>query len=116
MRSVAGTLKSGKPKTFVEKCLAGTALCSDIDEFVDEWHEGNGPGSLRAYLGFTKEEYALWVEKPQSLNVILFARARDLTLHDAVEKCANHSVAPRAASVRQAREIRLWLKRTNRLK
>jgi hypothetical protein len=88
---VAGVLKSDKPTSFMGKCLAGEASPSDIDDFVDQWHEGSGEGSLRAFLGFTKEEYALWVEQPQSLDIILFARMRHLNLRDVVKLCFKRS-------------------------
>ncbi len=60
-------------KSFVEACLAGEARADEIDQFVDQWHESDFGCSLADYLGFSDEEYAEWVENPQSLSVILFA-------------------------------------------
>lgn len=60
-------------KSFVESCLAGEARADQIDRFVDEWHESDIGCSLAEYLGFSGEEYAEWVENPESLSVILFA-------------------------------------------
>ena len=63
---------SEQPSTFVDRCLAGEALLEEIDDYVDRWHASGGSGqSLAAYLGFTPDEYALWVEQPQALNYVI---------------------------------------------
>jgi hypothetical protein len=64
--------------TFVEKCLSGDAFADDIDDYIDQWHEGAGQGELHEFLGFTEEEYALWVERPEALGRILDARKQHL--------------------------------------
>ena len=50
-------------KTFVERCLEGTAQPDDVDDWVTAWHNSE-PGSedltLYEYLGFTPEEGAIW--------------------------------------------------------
>ncbi len=60
--------------TFVAKCLGGDCVSEEIDSYVDRWHDGDSEQSLAAFLGFTPEEYAVWVEIPQSLEWILEAR------------------------------------------
>jgi len=65
---------SDKRKTFVDLYLEGEVESSAIDGFIDQWHEGNLPTSLEAFLGFTREEYARWVEQPWKLDSILSAR------------------------------------------
>jgi hypothetical protein len=57
------------------KFLEGDALESEIDRFVEEWHQATGTNeTLAEFLGFTEEEYALWVEQPQALRLILSRR------------------------------------------
>jgi hypothetical protein len=60
--------------TFVEKCLSGEAVADEIDDYIDQWHEECGTGELYEFLGFTQEEYALWVDRPEALGQILDAR------------------------------------------
>ena len=62
-------------KTFLDLVLTGEAHQDDIDDFVDQWHEGNTSCSLAEFLGMSDDEYALWVEKPSALNLILQAHA-----------------------------------------
>jgi hypothetical protein len=81
---VAGALKSEKRETFVARCLAGTAAPSDIDDFVERWHSSESSRSLRQCLGFTADEYAIWVRQPRALGIILFARMERMDLGDAV--------------------------------
>ena len=62
-------------KTFLDLVLAGDARQDDIDDFVDRWHDGDASCSLAEFLGMSADDYALWVEKPAALNLILQAHA-----------------------------------------
>jgi len=62
--------------TFVEKYLHGRARPSEIEDFVEQWHEGNIDCPLPEFLGLTNEEYAHWVEDPTSLWVALLPKLR----------------------------------------
>ena len=67
-------------KTFLDLVLAGDARQDDIDDFVDRWHDGDASCPLAAFLGMSDDEYALWVEKPSSLSLILQAHAAGMRL------------------------------------
>lgn len=67
-------------KSFIELCLRGEAHLSDIDHFVDEWHESDSDKSIEEFLGMTFEEYALWVENPNTLKYIIAARKTNVPL------------------------------------
>ncbi len=71
---------SHKKRSFVEQCIAGQVAEDAIDELVDRWHAGDGDSDLAEYLGFTQEEYAVWVERPESLRSILDARRASTVL------------------------------------
>ena len=62
-----------QPTNFIEFCLAGKALVDDVYAFIDEWHSSDSQLQLSQYLGMTAEEYALWLEKPESLRFIVYA-------------------------------------------
>jgi len=70
-------------KSFIEKVLAGKATAESIDNFIDQWHEGNGSETLPDYLGMTEDEYALWVETPEALDLIIQARTAGMRLQKA---------------------------------
>jgi hypothetical protein len=67
-------------KTFLDLVLAGDARQDDIDDFVDQWHDGDASCSLAEFLGMSDDEYALWVEKPATLSLILQAHAEGMRL------------------------------------
>lgn len=60
--------------TFIQQCLRGDALSSDVNDFVDAWHEAGTDLPLYAFLGMTHDEYKLWLEKPAALDLIISAR------------------------------------------
>ncbi|HMS74138.1 hypothetical protein [Gordonia sp. (in: high G+C Gram-positive bacteria)] len=61
--------------TFVDACLAGRADREDIDDWVDRWHDGEGPDlSLYEFLGFTPHETRLWLKDSRTLGAIISGR------------------------------------------
>lgn len=60
--------------TFIEKCLRGDESPEDIDDYVDQWHEGAFDQPLHTFLGMTPQEYSAWLTRPDTLSTILNAR------------------------------------------
>jgi hypothetical protein len=56
---------------FIEIVLSGKLAAEAIDEFVASWHASNDHRALSEALGFSNEEYALWVERPAALDQII---------------------------------------------
>jgi hypothetical protein len=100
--------------TFVDLCLKGEVLAEEIDDFVDAWHEGGTGKPLYAFLGMTREEYGLWVEKPAALSIILEARKRGGQISD-FRALADFRMAARAVSEEDIEDLVEWLKRTRRI-
>ncbi len=100
---------------FIEKVLAGVVLDTEIDDFVQQWHESKATVGLAEFLGFTNQEYALWVEQPESLRSILFCRQYEIDLSDASAWQNAHRVAARSQQAGNAKALLLWLKQTGRL-
>lgn len=63
-------------RTFVDACLHGEALLTDVDDWIAEWHASGSGRSLDAFLGFSSEEGALFAERPESLRFIVAAHLR----------------------------------------
>jgi hypothetical protein len=106
---------SHRTRTFVDLCLDGEALADDIDDFVDEWHDGGTGIPLYRFLGFTHDEYKLWVERPNSLDLILYARKYDRGLDEVRTADQFHRLAARSLSADDRDELIAWLKQTGRL-
>ncbi len=75
-------------KTFVDLCFEGQADPKDIDQYVELWHKSDDGRSLAEFLGFSDEEYALWVEKPRALRHILSAKKNRMSPRQALRQSA----------------------------
>ncbi len=85
-------------QSFLDRVMAGTVLISEIDDFVEKWHQGQSSEKLHDYLGMRREEYSLWLENPDMLAVICAARRRQQSVAQAVnENLLNRRLAARSA-------------------
>ena len=97
--------------TFVDKCLSGEALTDEIDDYINNWHEGEGQDlELHDYLGLTWEEYSLWGTRPSILPSIFSSRRKKIPFGQELE-LEQLSLATRAGSVKEAKEMEEWLKK-----
>lgn len=94
---------------FVVKCINGDALLSEIDDYIDLWHNNDTGMPLHAFLGMTQKEYALYVEDEQYLASIVTARKQKVDIKLVIES----QVAMVARSDNQVKSDRLqrWLKK-----
>jgi hypothetical protein len=100
---------------FVDMCLRGDALADEVDDFVDRWHNSDSQEELAEFLGFTPEEYALWVEKPNSIHFIVHARRNGSPLSSLRNVAQTYQLAARSLSAEDADELTEWLKKTGRI-
>lgn len=104
-------------RTFVSRALAGEILDLEaIDDEIDRWHGASTSMSLPEWLGLSDDEYALFVEKPEALAVILMARRHDQPLREFLAMVDGPmALAARGAKPAEVESIRAWLKSTGRL-
>ena len=95
---------------FIEKCMAGELLESEIDDFVQAWHDGEIEiKDLHDALGMNWEEYSVWATSPSVLRYIIAARRRGTTL-DSELNDQRYALAARAETGLEAIRITKWLK------
>lgn len=94
---------------FISDCINGDALLSEIDDYIDLWHDSDTDLSLHDYLGMTQKEYALYVEDEQYLATIVTAHKEGVNIKLVIES----QTAMSARSDNQAKSDRLqrWLKK-----
>jgi hypothetical protein len=102
-------------ETYVDQVLAGKALWTDIDDYIDLWHQGNEPVDIEEFLGMSQEDYSLFVEEPRSLRFILAAHEGRESVADLLERVDEHAIAARGLDAADARKVRDWLRETGRL-
>ncbi len=62
-----------KKATFVQMCIEGKAAPTEIDDWVDRWHEGAEQDSLADFLEMSPAEYGRWIAHPEYLQEIIAA-------------------------------------------
>ncbi|MEN1834285.1 hypothetical protein AAIM60_15475 [Pseudomonas lijiangensis] len=97
--------------SFVELCLKGDVLEEEIDQFVEDWHEGRQGADieLHEYLGMSWEEYQLWSTTPSVLPFVLAARKCGIRLEDQLAQ-DTFAIATSASSVAKATKVEVWLR------
>ena len=108
-------MSNNSSKKFIDMVLEGDAFDTEIDDFVEAWHHGDSKLSLADFLGFTNEEYAIWVEQPESLRSILFCRKQTIPLVEHSEWQEAHRLAARSQGLGDPDKLLKWLKKTGRL-
>ncbi|KHE92678.1 MAG: hypothetical protein SCABRO_01568 [Candidatus Scalindua brodae] len=102
-------------KSFIELCLEGLADLTEIDEFIEEWHSSKEDIPIYEYLGMKRNEYAIWVERPEALRFILFSRQYGVSIKDTIDQMTELPLAARAADTKELDAVIKWLKRTGRI-
>ncbi|MGO9744388.1 MAG: hypothetical protein ACLPN5_23275 [Roseiarcus sp.] len=99
-------------QSFLDHVMAGTVLISEIDDFVERWHQGQSSEELHDYLGMRPEEYSLWLENPDMLAVICAARQRQQSVAEAVnENMLGLRSAARSGNGAKLKSLESWLRR-----
>ncbi|NAS97186.1 hypothetical protein CU664_09135 [Pseudomonas syringae pv. actinidifoliorum] len=77
--------------SFVEQYLKGSVLEQEIEQFVEDWHEGREGADmeLHEYLGMSWDEYQIWVTTPSVLSTVLAARKRGISLEQQLADQSN---------------------------
>ena len=106
--------------TFVEACLHGKAFLTEVDDWVDEWHDSNGmvageSVTLDDFLGFSPEEGRLWAEQPQSLRFIVAAHRFGRGVSELLTDRDDYALAARSSAPSQASGVLKWLQDHGRL-
>lgn len=101
-------------KYFVSLCTTGECAASEIYDFVGRWHASDSNSSLAAYLGMTDDEYGLWVERSDALELILLARRKTTSVGLAVYLDSPIAESARIAASGFQESLLNWLKSTGR--
>ncbi|MGB0879596.1 MAG: hypothetical protein ACPGTO_03425 [Polaribacter sp.] len=56
---------------FIKDCINGDALLTEIDNYIDNWHNSDIEIPIHIFLGMNKKEYALFVKDKTYLATIV---------------------------------------------
>lgn len=94
---------------FAASVLSGKALESDINDYIDEWHDGDSTLELHEYLGLTNDEFSLYVEQPRSLSFIFNSRVYNRDISNLLKDNEVHKIAARSLRDDESEGLVTWL-------
>jgi hypothetical protein len=80
---------------FIQNCIRGEAFLSEVDNYIDQWHNSETDMPLHTFLGMSKQEYALFVQDEIYLTSIVTAHKEKV---DNIENIINNPFAMEAIS------------------
>jgi len=93
---------------FITNCIKGDALLSEVNDYIDMWHDSDSKLPLHEFLGMTRKEYDLFVQDEKYLASIVTAH-RDKK--DIVKIIAEQiSMAARSDDQSKSERLERWLK------
>jgi len=93
---------------FIQDCINGDALLSDIDDYIDSWSETETDLPLHDFLGMTKKEYSLFVQDEDYLASIVTAHKKNISIEEIMEE--HIKLAARSDSQAKSQMLERWLK------
>jgi len=92
---------------FIIDCLNGDALMSDINDYIDQWHESDLDLPLYVFLGMSDIEYNFFVEDENYLGSIISAHKFNKNVVSLVKD--EIAMAARSDDATKAKRIQKWL-------
>jgi len=112
--------RSQERSTFIDLVLSGHARASDIEDFIEEWHdlpEDSPEAQIEVYdyLGMTWDEYRLWAEHAESLRFIIAARRAEQPVENILQQSKMIGAAARSREHSEAAKVLQWLAERGRI-
>jgi hypothetical protein len=106
-----------KAETFIDRCLRGTALPDQIDQYVEKWHDGEigQDVELRELLGMDRHEYAIWMRDANAIYGIVAAKRNKRPIEDYTDDYFSMPLAARAGSTDDAKKLTDWLRKIGKI-
>jgi len=92
---------------FISDCLNGDAFLTDVDDYIDSWHESDTNLPIHEFLGMTKSEYTLFVRDESNLGYIVSAHRNGDKIENFIKKI---SLAARSDDHAKSEQLEKWLR------
>lgn len=93
---------------FIEDCINGYALTTDVDDYIDQWHDDDDVNvTLYHYLGMTQKEYTLFVQDESYLPIIITAHKTNTDIVSLMKD--EFAMAARSDDTTKSRQLKKWL-------
>ncbi len=94
---------------FITDCIHGDALLSEVDDYIDTWHDLDSEVSLHEFLGMSKSEYELFIQDDAYLAIIITAHKNNSDIHSIIR--SEFKFAARADNYKKSTQLENWLRR-----
>lgn len=94
---------------FIKDCIEGYALMTEIDDYIDAWHQSDSDLALHDFLGMTRKEYALFIEDNNYLASIITAHKSGQNIVSVIHRLFV-PLAARSSDSTKTVQLRKWLK------
>lgn len=92
---------------FIIDCINGDALMSDINDYIDNWHESDSSLPLHEFLGMSNKEYTLFIEDENYLGSIITAHKFDKNVESIIRD--EIAIAARSDDPAKSKKLQKWL-------
>jgi hypothetical protein len=92
---------------FIEDCINGYALVDEIDDYIDQWHEGGTGIPLPEFLGMTQKEYTLFVQDEGYIPIIVTAHKTGENIVSLIQN--EFALAARSDDALKSKQLQQWL-------
>ena len=92
---------------FIIDCISGDALMSDINDYIDKWHDGDSSLPLHEFLGMTNEEYVFFVEDENYIGSIITAHKTNNNVTFIIQN--EKAIAARSDDAAKSVKLQKWL-------
>jgi len=92
---------------FINDCILGVTLMTEINDYIESWHESDSDFSLYEFLGMSKKEYALFVEDETYLGSIITAHKNQVDIVPMMKE--EFKMAARSDDAGKAKQLQKWL-------
>jgi hypothetical protein len=97
------------PSNFISDCIRGVALLEDIDDYIDQWHEGGTGQTLHDFLGMTRQEYNAYLLDESALAFIVKAHREQVPFKQIAEQDYSYALAARSQGGEKISQLMQWL-------
>lgn len=95
--------------TFINKCINGSALQFEIEEYISKWHNEETGLKLNEFLGMSNMEYNAWILDDSILPFIIKAHKNNIKFEE-MELSNYEQIAARNSDSREVVSLINWLK------
>lgn len=92
---------------FIEDCLNEGTLLSEIDDYIEYWHNSDLECDLEEFIGLTEFESERWLNEGNGiLREVLYCRRHNISYQDYLSMTTEKKIAARSYDLKDVKEYK----------